>query len=468
MSQQSVVDVEQRVLPVLPLRDMVLFPRMVVPLFVGRPRSIAALERAMRGDHQILLLAQREASIADPGPDDLYRVGTCCQIKQLLHMPDRNVKVLVEGGPRLRAVELHATDECLEATAEPIAGGGDDAIEVTALVREIQRVFGLYAENKKRLTPEQVAEFKRNEVPERLVDLLLQHVPLKTGDRQTLLELDSAGRRLQKLLELVNVEIEILQTEARIRNRVRENMEHTQRQYFLNEQMAAIQRELGEKDEFKSELDELAEQIKVTALSEEARQKSERELRKLKLMSPMSPEATVVRNYLDWMLGIPWGKYTEDKLDLDEAERILDEDHCGLERIKERIIEHLAVHRLVTDMKGPILCFVGPPGVGKTSLAKSIARAVGRNFVRMSLGGVRDEAEIRGHRRTYIGALPGKILQAIRRPAPATRCCCSTRWTSCRRTFMATRRRPCSRCSTPNRTTPSTTITWTSTTTCPR
>ncbi|MBN2361815.1 MAG: endopeptidase La [Deltaproteobacteria bacterium] len=415
MAQQPTAAEESRALPVLPLRDMVLFPRMVVPLFVGRPRSIAALERAMSGDHRILLLAQREAAIADPGPDDLHRVGTCCLVKQLLRMPDRNVKVLVEGGQRMRAVDLLASDECLEANAEPLAESGDDAIEVAALVREVHRVFGQYAEHKKRPTPELVNAFKRDEDPGRLVDLLLQHVPLKTADRQIVLELDSPGRRLQKMLELIDVEIEILLTEARIRNRVRENMEHSQRQYFLNEQMAAIQRELGEKDEFKSELDELAEQIKATALSEEARQKAERELRKLKLMSPMSPEATVVRNYLDWMLGIPWGIFTQDKLDLDEAERILDEDHCGLDKIKERIIEHLAVHRLVIDMKGPILCFVGPPGVGKTSLAKSIARATGRNFVRMSLGGVRDEAEIRGHRRTYIGALPGKILQAMKK-----------------------------------------------------
>jgi len=402
-------------LPVLPLRDIVVFPGMAVPLFVGRPQSIAALEDAMGSDKQILLLTQREAITDAPEPDELFDVGTVANVRQLLRMPDSTVKVLVEGRSRCRVQRLVASEQGLAAEIEPLPEREDAAVEAEALVRQMHDAFASYAERKRRLPIDLVNAVKHCAEIKKLSELLLSHLPLKAPDKQALLELDSAGRRIERLLEYLLAEIEILQTEDRIRGRVKERMEQSQRQYFLNEQMAAIQNEPGEKDEFKSELDELEAQIKQAALSEEARAKSERELKKLKQMSPMSPEAAVARNYLDWMLSIPWQVFSEDKLDLEEAERILDEDHCGLSKVKERMIEHLAVQRLVKEIKGPILCFVGPPGVGKTSLARSIARATGREFVRMSLGGVRDEAEIRGHRRTYIGSLPGKIIQGMKK-----------------------------------------------------
>ncbi|MFH1811824.1 MAG: endopeptidase La [Pseudomonadota bacterium] len=402
-------------LPVLPLRDIVVFPRMVVPLFVGRPPSIAALEKAMKSDRQIVLLTQRKARIDDPGVEDLYAVGCLSKLLQLLRMPDGTVKVLVEGQVRVQATALQLVEGAMTAVAEQLEDTAAPVVEAEALVRQVKEAFASYAELKKRLAAELITDVASTESADKLSELLIAQLPLKTSDKQGLLELGGIGDRLERLLALLHGELEILRTEQRIRERMKESMERSQRQYFLNEQMQAIQTELGEKDEFKGELEELQEQITKKRLSEEARQKADRELKKLKMMSPMSPEATVVRNYLDWMLGIPWNDFTEDQLDLDEAEHILDEDHCGLDKVKERIIEHLAVQRLVEDMKGPILCFVGPPGVGKTSLAKSIARATGRRFIRASLGGVRDEAEIRGHRRTYIGALPGKVLQGMKK-----------------------------------------------------
>jgi len=415
MSTDQAVPEELSALPVLPLRDIVVFPRAVVPLYVGRPQSIHALEEAKKGERRVLLLTQREASTEAPGPEDLFQVGTLGHVRQLLRMPDSTVKVLVEGLARCRVTHLATGEGGMLADVTRLDEEGEGEVEAEALVRQMHEAFAAYAQLKKRLPVDLLTRVQQTTALLPLSDLLLGQLPLKAAEKQELLELGSSGLRVERMLEFLQAEMEILQAEDRIKDRVRERMEQSQRQYFLSEQMAAIQKELGEQDEFKGELDELAEQIEKTALSEEARTKCEREHKKLRQMSPMSPEAGVGRNYLDWMLAIPWGVFSEDKLDLDEAERILDEDHCGLAKAKERIIEHLAVQRLVEEMKGPILCFVGPPGVGKTSLARSIARATGREFIRMSLGGVRDEAEIRGHRRTYIGALPGKILQGMKK-----------------------------------------------------
>ncbi|GEJ55898.1 Lon protease [Anaeromyxobacter diazotrophicus] len=402
-------------LPLLPLRDIIVFPHMVVPLFVGREKSIAALEHAMASDKTILLCAQKKAKTNEPTADDIFPVGTVGTLIQLLRLPDGTVKVLVEGKKRARVRRFVAADKFFEVEAEEIEEPVERTVELEALMRSVQSTFEAYVKLNKRIPPEMLMSVSTIDDPARLADTIVAHLSLKLNDKQAILETESPQKRLEKLYELMQGEIEILQVEKKIRTRVKKQMEKTQKEYYLNEQMQAIQKELGERDEFKNEIQELEEKIKNKKMSKEANLKAKKELKKLKMMSPMSAEATVVRNYIDWILTLPWYEYTDDKLDIAEAESILDEDHYGLKKPKQRILEYLAVHKLVDKIKGPILCFVGPPGVGKTSLAKSIARAMGRKFVRISLGGVRDEAEIRGHRRTYIGALPGKIIQSLKK-----------------------------------------------------
>jgi ATP-dependent Lon protease len=404
-----------RKLPLLPLRDIIVFPHMVVPLFVGRPKSIAALEDAMAGDKAILLVAQKKAKTNEPTAEDIFGVGTVGTIIQLLRLPDGTVKVLVEGKSRARVVGFEDGERFLQVEVEEVPEASEKTVELEALVRSVHSTFEAYVKLNKRIPQEMLQSVAAIEDPGRLADTIVAHLSLKLNDKQSILEETDPPKRLEKLYELMQSEIEILQVEKKIRTRVKKQMEKTQKEYYLNEQMQAIQRELGEKDEFKNELQELEEKIKTKRMSKEATTKCRKELRKLKMMSPMSAEATVVRNYIDWILSLPWAEDSEDKLDIVEAEKILDEDHYGLRKAKERIVEYLAVQKLVEKIKGPILCFVGPPGVGKTSLAKSIARAMGRKFVRISLGGVRDEAEVRGHRRTYIGALPGKIVQSLKK-----------------------------------------------------
>jgi len=408
---------QPRSLPLLPLRDIIVFPHMVVPLFVGRQKSIAALEDAMAGDKAILLVAQKKAKTNDPAAEDIFPVGTLGTIIQLLRLPDGTVKVLVEGKARARVRRLLEHEKYLLAEIDEIDETLDEAtrVELEALMRSVHSTFEAYVKLNKRIPPEMLQSVAAIDDPGRLADTIVAHLSLKLNDKQSILETESPAKRLEKLHELMQGEIEILQVEKKIRTRVKKQMEKTQKEYYLNEQMQAIQKELGERDEFKNELQELEEKIKSKPMSKEATLKARKELKKLKMMSPMSAEATVVRNYIDWILSLPWAEQTEDKLDIGEAERVLDEDHYGLKKAKERILEYLAVQKLVEKVRGPILCFVGPPGVGKTSLARSIARAMNRNFVRISLGGVRDEAEIRGHRRTYIGALPGKIVQSLKK-----------------------------------------------------
>ncbi len=405
----------QRSLPLLPLRDIIVFPHMVVPLFVGRQKSIAALEEAMKGDKAILLCAQKKAKTNDPGEEDIFAVGTVGTIIQLLRLPDGTVKVLVEGKVRARVRAYRASEPYLQVEAEELADTTAPTVELQALIRSVQSTFEAYVKLNKRIPPEMLQSVAAIEDAGRLADTIVAHLSLKLDDKQSILEIDSAAARLERLYELMQAEIEILQVERKIRSRVKKQMEKTQKEYYLTEQMQAIQKELGERDEFKNELSELEEKIKTKKMSKEASLKARKELKKLKMMSPMSAEATVVRNYIDWIISLPWYEYTEDKLEIAGAEQILDEDHYGLKKAKERILEYLAVQKLVDQLKGPILCFVGPPGVGKTSLARSIARAMDRRFVRISLGGVRDEAEIRGHRRTYIGALPGKLVQSLKK-----------------------------------------------------
>ncbi len=406
---------EPRLLPLLPLRDIVVFPHMMVPLYVGRTRSINAVEEAMRGNREILLAAQKKAKTNEPTPEDIFMVGTVGQVMQHIKRPDGTVKVLVEGRRRCRIRRFIANESFFLAEVEDVAERTDPSVELDALVRTVQDTFDNYARLSRRLQPDVLMSIKAIEDAGRLADTIVAHLPIKHPDKQAMLEMDLAKERLEKLYELMQGEIEILQVERKIRSRVKKQMERTEKEYYLNEQMRAIQKELGERDEFKNEIQELEEKLKAKKMPAEARAKVEKEVKKLKMMSPMSAEATVVRNYIDWSIALPWAEYTEEKLDIVQAEGILDEDHYGLKKPKERILEYLAVHKLVEKMKGPILCLVGPPGVGKTSLARSIARATGRNFVRLSLGGVRDEAEIRGHRRTYIGALPGKIIQSLRK-----------------------------------------------------
>ena len=406
---------QPRVVPLLPLRDIIVFPHMVVPLFVGREKSIKALEEAMTQDKEILLSAQMKAKTNDPAPDEIFKVGSLSSIIQLLRLPDGTVKVLVEGKQRARIKRFVDSDPFFRVEVDEVRERAEATPEIEAIIRNIHAAFETYVKLNKKIPPEMIMSTANIDDPIRLSDTVAAHLNLKLNDKQILLETESSIERLKKLYELMETEIEILQIEKKIRNRVKKQMERTQKEYYLNEQMQAIQKELGEKDEYKTELHDLEERLKKKKMSKEAMEKAQKELRKLKLMSPMSAEATVVRNYIDWMLSLPWGEDTKDKLDIVEAEKILEEDHYGLKKPKERILEYLAVQALVKKIKGPILCFVGPPGVGKTSLARSIARATGRNFVRLSLGGVRDEAEIRGHRRTYIGALPGKIIQHMKK-----------------------------------------------------
>jgi ATP-dependent Lon protease len=402
-------------LPLLPLRDIIVFPHMVVPLFVGRQRSIKALEEAVANNKLIFLTTQKDAKVNDPAAEDMYQVGTVGNVVQLLRLPDGTVKVLVEGKKRGRIARYVGQVDCFWVEVDEIEEVGDRLTEVEALMRSINATFENYVRLNKKIPPEMIMSAAAIDDPAHLADTIIAHLGIKLEDKQTLLETFDPAERLEKVLGHMRSEIEILEVERRIRNRVKKQMEKTQKEYYLNEQMRAIQKELGEKDEFKNEIQELEEKIRQKKLSSEARDKIEKELKKLKMMSPMSAEATVVRNYIDWLLSLPWYDYTEDKLDIQEAEKVLEEDHYGLEKVKERILEYLAVQSLVGQLKGPILCFVGPPGVGKTSLGKSIARATGRKFVRVSLGGVRDEAEIRGHRRTYIGAMPGKIIQGMKK-----------------------------------------------------
>jgi ATP-dependent Lon protease len=406
-----------RPVPLLPLRDIVVFPHMVVPLFVGREKSIGALEEVTaRGVYkEIFLSAQRRAKTNEPVPDDIFPVGTLATIIQLLRLPDGTVKVLVEGKRRGTIQRFVQTEGFFLVEVEDLPDVSERSVELEALVREVQTTFEGYVKLNKRLAPELLVSVQTIEDPGQLADTIAGQLQLKITDKQALLEMTAPLERLSRLYELLKAEMEILQVERKIRTRVKRQMEKTQREYYLNEQMQAIQKELGDRDEFKNELTELEERVANKNLSKEAAAKVRKELKKLRMMAPMSAEAAVVRNYIDWVLGLPWGVRTEDKLDVADAERILDEDHFGLKRVKERILEYLAVQSLVGKLKGPILCLVGPPGVGKTSLARSIARATGRNFVRLALGGVRDEAEIRGHRRTYIGALPGKIIQSLKK-----------------------------------------------------
>jgi ATP-dependent Lon protease len=408
----------KRKIPLLPLRELIVFPHEVVPLFVGREKSINALEEAMADDRHILLCAQKKAKVNDPKPDGIHTYGTIGTIIQLLRLPDGTVKVLVEGKTRARIDEYLDTGkfffvECEQIEAPKI--DPDDDPELAALMRSVQATFENYVKLNKRVPPELAVSVQSIDNPSRLADTIAAHVNFKLIAKQELLETESVRARLEKLYELMQNEIEILQVEKKIRTRVKKQMEKNQKEYYLNEQMQAIQKELGSQDEFKNELQELEERIRRKKMTKEAQERLKKELKKLKMMSPMSAEATVVRNYIDTVLGLPWSDRTDDKVDVEEAEKILDEDHYGLEKPKQRIIEYLAVQALVKKIRGPILCLVGPPGVGKTSLAKSVARATDRKFVRVSLGGVRDEAEIRGHRRTYIGAMPGKIIQGIRR-----------------------------------------------------
>jgi ATP-dependent Lon protease len=401
--------------PVLPLRDIVVFPHMIVPLFVGREKSVRALEEVMKNDKQIMLVAQKDASEDDPSTDDIYPVGTIGTVLQLLKLPDGTVKVLVEGSRRARIVKYIEEDDYLEAEAETVDETAKTGAEESALARTVVSQFESYVKLNKKIPPEVLVSINQVEDPAKLADTVAAHLSLKIPEKQELLETVSVRDRLERVFAHMEGEIDVLEVEKRIRSRVKRQMEKTQREYYLNEQMKAIQKELGDGEDGRDEVAELEERIGKTKLTKEARDKANAELKKLRNMSPMSAEATVVRNYLDWMLSIPWKKRSKVSKDLLKAEEILDADHYGLEKVKERIVEYLAVQQRTRVVKGPILCLVGPPGVGKTSLGQSIARATGRNFVRMSLGGVRDEAEIRGHRRTYIGSMPGKIIQGMKK-----------------------------------------------------
>jgi len=403
------------VVPLIPLRDIIVFPYMVLPLFVGRDKSIKALERAMGEDKSILLAAQKKARTENPGREDIFEVGTLGTILQLLRLPDGTVKVLVEGKRRARIKDYITEEECFVVEAEEMHDLVDETVESEAVMRSVIKSFETYVKFNKKIPPEMIVSVTSIEDPGRLADTIASHLTVKLEEKQALLDTQNPTMRLERLYSIMESEIEVLQVEQKIRHRVKRQMEKTQKEYYLSEQMKAIQKELGEKDELKGELQEFEDALKKKKLSKEAAKKVKQEIKKLKLMNPMSAEATVSRNYIDWVLALPWGEIKEEKKDLTEAERILEEDHYGLKQVKERILEYLAVRGLVKKMKGPILCLVGPPGVGKTSLAKSIARATGRPFVRLSLGGVKDEAEIRGHRRTYIGSMPGKIIQSLKK-----------------------------------------------------
>ncbi len=404
-----------RSLPLLPLRDIIVFPHMVVPLFVGREKSIRSLEEAMSAGKDVVLAAQRLARTNDPRPDDIYSVGTVGTIIQLLRLPDGTVKVLIEGKQRARIIDFSETDELFRVTVEEIEDIFEMTVELEALIRQVQDTFEKYVRLNKRIPPEMQMTVSNIQDPSKLADTIVAHLNLKLTDKQTILETEDPVERLERLFELMQAELEILEVEKKIRSRVKKQMKDNQKEYYLNEQMQAIQKELGERDEFKNEMEELEDRIKNKKMSQEATLRVRKELKKLKMMSPMSAEATVVRNYIDWILSLPWFEKSPEDKSLEEAQRVLDKDHYGLKKPKERILEYLAVHGLVEKLEGPILCLVGPPGVGKTSLARSIATATQRNFVRLSLGGVRDEAEIRGHRRTYIGAMPGKMIQSLKK-----------------------------------------------------
>ncbi len=398
-------------IPVLPLRDVVVFPHMVIPLFVGRKKSIKALERAMEGGKQIMLVAQKSASDDDPAPTAIHTIGTVANILQLLKLPDGTVKVLVEGEQRAEVTRFVETGETFSAEVRRLASEDLNDKEGEALMRSVLNEFDQYVKLNMKIPPEILTSLAGIDDPGRLADTVTAHLSLKIEEKQQILEMLNVRDRLEHILGVMESEIDLLQVEKRIRGRVKRQMEKSQREYYLNEQMKAIQKELGDLEDNPSEAEELAQKIKSAGMPKEAREKAQAELNKLKMMSPMAAEATVVRNYIDWLLAVPWKKHSKIRKDLAEAERILEADHYGLEKVKERIIEYLAVQQRVNKLKGPILCLVGPPGVGKTSLGQSIARATNRKFIRMSLGGVRDEAEIRGHRRTYIGSLPGKIIQ---------------------------------------------------------
>lgn len=401
--------------PVLPLRDIVVFPHMIVPLFVGREKSVRALEEVMADDRQILLASQIDPGIDDPDTDGIYRVGVLANVLQLLKLPDGTVKVLVEGKARVRITEFVPNPRFFEARAVELAEVPGDEATVKALLHTVADEFERYAKIKKNTPEEALSAIAEAHDPDKLADLVSGHLGIEVAQKQDLLETLNVAERLEKVFGLMQGEMSVLQVEKKIKSRVKNQMERTQREYYLNEQMKAIQRELGDGEEGQNELNELEARIKATKFSKEAREKAQGELKKLKAMSPMSAEATVVRNYLDWLLALPWGVKSRVKKDLTAAEAVLDADHYGLEKVKERIVEYLAVQARSAKLKGPILCLVGPPGVGKTSLGRSVARATGREFIRISLGGVRDESEIRGHRRTYIGSMPGKIIQALKR-----------------------------------------------------
>ncbi len=406
----------EKEIPLLPLRDVVIYPHMVAPLFVGRDKSIKALEEAMKGSKEIFLSAQKEAKVNEPKEKDIYELGTIGSIVQMLRLPDGTVKVLVEGKKRGKISKFISGKSFFVVQVQEVSEESKEGVEAEALMRSIVKAFEGYVKLNKKIPSETLATIMSIDDAGRLADTVASHLNMKLPDKQEVLQVLDPLERLEKLYEKMQSEVEILQIEKRIGKRVKKQMEKAQREYYLTEQMKAIQKELGEKDDLKSEIDEFEEKIKDKGLPEEVEQRIKREIKKLKMMSSMSAEATVVRNYIDWLLEIPWAnEFTEDTLDIDAASKILNEDHYGLDKPKERILEYLAVRVLTEKLKGPILCFVGPPGVGKTSLAKSIARAMGRKFVRISLGGIRDEAEIRGHRRTYIGALPGKIIQGMRK-----------------------------------------------------
>jgi ATP-dependent Lon protease len=412
MSGHPILPSDPITLPLLPLRDVVVFPHMVIPLFVGRPKSIKALEAAMESGRQIMLVAQKAASKDEPKADDMFEMGCVSSILQMLKLPDGTVKVLVEGVQRAKTTAISETDEYFVGDVVPVQADADATPEIEALRRAVTQQFDQYVKLNKKIPPEILTSIAGIDDPGRLADTIAAHLPLKLEAKQAVLDLFAVAKRLEKLLELLEHEVDILQVEKRIRGRVKRQMEKSQREYYLNEQVKAIQKELGDGEEG-ADLEELEKKIKAARMSKEARKKADGELKKLKLMSPMSAEATVVRNFIDTLVGLPWSKKTKIKHDLGHAEEVLNEDHFGLEKVKDRILEYLAVQQRVDKVKAPILCLVGPPGVGKTSLGQSVARATGRKFVRMALGGMRDEAEIRGHRRTYIGSMPGKVLQSL-------------------------------------------------------
>ncbi|MGY6547709.1 MAG: endopeptidase La [Roseinatronobacter sp.] len=406
---------QTRLYPVLPLRDMVVFPHMIVPLFVGRDRSVRALEAVMADDSQILLVSQKDHAQENPGPEDIYRVGVLANVLQLLKLPDGTVKVLVEGKTRVRISGFTDNAEFFEAHATPMPDTASDPDIAKALMSTVQGEFERYAKVRKNIPEEAVVAIAETTGPAELANLAAGHLRANVDQKQELLEIEDTAKRLEEIYALMQGELSVLQVERKIKTRVKSQMERTQREYYLNEQMKAIQKELGDGEDGQNEITELENRINATKLSKEAREKADAELKKLKSMSPMSAEATVVRNYLDWMLSIPWGVKSRVKKDLGRAQAILDADHHSLDKVKERIIEYLAVQARSAKLKGPIMCLVGPPGVGKTSLGRSVAKATGREFIRISLGGVRDESEIRGHRRTYIGSMPGKIIQALKK-----------------------------------------------------